>query len=148
MSADMQARANALNAKMEGEAAKVMDDIERNMLRKVARESFACAVKCYDKAGTSGSSEALDSCARNCQVPYQQASSLVQNEVGQFQNRLNRNMQECQEKARDMISPGMQSVPRNVEETLIKCMTQQVDEHVKLLKPLKDRITASLKNYK
>eukprot|EP00429_Kryptoperidinium_foliaceum_P052475 CAMPEP_0176079494 /NCGR_PEP_ID=MMETSP0120_2-20121206/39760_1 /TAXON_ID=160619 /ORGANISM="Kryptoperidinium foliaceum, Strain CCMP 1326" /LENGTH=136 /DNA_ID=CAMNT_0017413253 /DNA_START=30 /DNA_END=441 /DNA_ORIENTATION=+ len=69
MSADMQARANALNAKMEGEAAKVMDDIERNMLRKVARESFACAVKCYDKAGTSGSSEALDSLLETAKSP-------------------------------------------------------------------------------
>ena len=69
-------------------------------------------------------------------------------EVGQFQNRLNRNMQECQERARDMISPGMDSIPKKVEDELIRCMSTQVDEHIKLLKPMKDRITAALKNYK
>jgi hypothetical protein len=74
----IQAQANALNAKLENEASKVIDDIERNWMRKVARESFACAVKCYDKAGKSGPAEALDQCARNCQVPYQQANALVQ----------------------------------------------------------------------
>jgi Eukaryotic protein of unknown function (DUF842) len=80
----MQVRANALNTKMEGEASKVLDDLERSLLRKVARESFSCAVKCYDKAGTTGASEALETCARNCQVPYQQSSVLVQNVSLQF----------------------------------------------------------------
>lgn len=72
-------------------------------------------------------------------------------EVGQFQNRLNRNMQECQEQARDMIQPGMENDPNKmakVEQALISCMSKQVDEHIKLLRPLKDRITAALKNYK
>lgn len=81
-SASMQAKANALNQRMESEAAAVLEDIERNLLRKVARESFACAVKCYDKAGSTGPSEVLEGCARNCQVPYQQSSALVQNVSG------------------------------------------------------------------
>jgi hypothetical protein len=66
---------------------------------------------------------------------------LVQ-EVAQFQNRLNRNMQECQEKARDMISPGTQNdsyAMAKVEKALISCMETQVNEHIKLLKPMKDR---------
>lgn len=67
-----------MNAKMETEASNALDDIERNWMRKVARESFACAVKCYDKAGKAGPAEALEHCARNCQAPYQQASALVQ----------------------------------------------------------------------
>ena len=77
-SAAVQAQANALNAKMEGEASKMLDDVERNWMRKVARQSFACAVKCYDKAGTTGAAESLEACTRNCQGPYQQSSSMVQ----------------------------------------------------------------------
>ena len=42
-SSDTQNQANALNVRMQGEAGKVLDEIERNMIRKVARESFACA---------------------------------------------------------------------------------------------------------
>ena len=77
-SAATQAQANALNAKMEGEASKMLDDVERNWMRKVARQSFACAVQCYDKAGTTGAAESLEACTRNCQGPYQQSSSMVQ----------------------------------------------------------------------
>ncbi|KAG7351744.1 protein of unknown function DUF842 containing protein [Nitzschia inconspicua] len=147
----IQAQANALNAKMETEATQVLDDIERNWMRKVARESFACAVKCYDKAGKSGPAEALEQCARKCQMPYQQASALVQQEVNQFQNRLNRNMQECQEQARDRIQPGMENDPSKmaaIEQSLLDCMSKQVNEHIKLLQPMKNRITAALKNFK
>ena len=59
-------------------------------------------------------------------------------------------MQECQEKARDMITPGMQNdsyAMGKVEKVLISCMETQVNEHIKLLKPMKDRITSVLKNY-
>jgi hypothetical protein len=75
----VQAKANALNAKMEAEAGSVLDSIERTMIRKVARHSFKCAVDCYDKAGETGAAESLDGCARNCQAPYQQTQQLVQN---------------------------------------------------------------------
>ena len=33
-------KANALNAKMEGEASKILDQVERYWMRKVARQSF------------------------------------------------------------------------------------------------------------
>ena len=60
-------------------------------------------------------------------------------------------MQECQEQARDLMSPGTENDPKKmgkVEEALINCMAKQVDEHIKLLKPMKERISAALKNYK
>mmetsp|Transcript_36786 Transcript_36786/g.51982 ORF Transcript_36786/g.51982 Transcript_36786/m.51982 type:complete len:88 (-) Transcript_36786:390-653(-) len=74
----LQARAQELNAKMEGEARIVLDEIERTLLRKVARGSYACVVECFDKAGTTGPSEVLDHCSRNCQAKYQQANAIVQ----------------------------------------------------------------------
>ena len=78
-SSEAQNKANALNVRMQGEAGKVLDEIEKTILRKIARESYACALKCYDKAGKTGPSDQLDQCTRNCQVPHQQASSYVQN---------------------------------------------------------------------
>ena len=51
-------------------------------------------------------------------------------------------MQECQEKARDMIKPGTENdsyAMSKVEKTLISCMDTQVNEHIKLLKPMKER---------
>ena len=58
-------------------------------------------------------------------------------------------MADCQDKARDMIKPGQEENPRQiqkVEDALIKCMGKTVDEHIALLKPMKARIIAQLKS--
>jgi hypothetical protein len=74
-----QAKAQALNAKLETEAKIMLDELDKNNLRKVARESHVCALKCYDKAGSTGSPEALEQCVRTCQTNHQQANAYVQN---------------------------------------------------------------------
>jgi hypothetical protein len=65
-----------------------------------------------------------------------------------FQDRLNRAMQECQDKARDLMVPGYENDAKKmnkVEEALIGCMSKTVDEYIGKLKPMKDRIAAQLK---
>ena len=60
-------------------------------------------------------------------------------------------MSECQEKARDMMSPGMENDTKKmekVEATLVNCMSKTVDDHIKLLKPMEGRIRDALKNFK
>jgi len=77
-SPDLQAKANALNARMEGEAKIAIDEVERTLLRTIARQSYVCVVNCYDKAGKSGPSEQLERCSRECQTPNQMAHNTVQ----------------------------------------------------------------------
>ena len=60
-------------------------------------------------------------------------------------------MAECQEKARDMMTPGIENDARKmskVENVLINCRAKTVDEHIALLNPMKDRITGALKQFK
>lgn len=73
-----QAKAQALNSKLEGEARIAIDDIDKRYIRKVARETHACSLKCYDKAGATGSSESLEMCVNNCELPHRQAGAMVQ----------------------------------------------------------------------
>lgn len=75
----VQAKAQALNAKLEAEARIAIDELEKKHLRKSAREAYACSVKCYDKAGATGPADVLENCVRQCQVPHQQANGLMQN---------------------------------------------------------------------
>ena len=71
--------AQELHAKLEGSARWVLDEVDKTMLRTIAHSSSKCVVACFDKAGKTGSSEELDHCSRKCQIPYQQATNLVQN---------------------------------------------------------------------
>jgi Eukaryotic protein of unknown function (DUF842) len=69
-------------------------------------------------------------------------------EIGQFQNRLSRAMQECEDKARDQMRPGFEQDAKlmsKVEDTLIGCVESTVNEYIAKLKPLKERIVSQLK---
>jgi hypothetical protein len=92
-SAGAQARANALNARLENEAQTAIEEIERLHLRPVARKSHVCAVKCYDNAGSSGTMDALEMCVRKCQANHQQANQFVQN-VSESDNKREREREE------------------------------------------------------
>ena len=74
----LQAKAQALNARMEGEAKVVVDEIERTKLRPIARKSYACVVQCYDKAGATESADSLEHCSQKCLNRYQLAHNVIQ----------------------------------------------------------------------
>jgi bacterioferritin (cytochrome b1) len=60
-------------------------------------------------------------------------------------------MAECQERARDMLQPGMENDARKmakVEDTLLQCISKTVDEHISMLQPMQDRIKSALKDFK
>lgn len=147
----LQAKAQALNARLEGEAKTSIDAIEKELIRPIARQSFACVVQCYDKAGKTGSSNELDQCSRQCQARYQGAHAILQQEVGSFQNRLSRAMMECNDKANDLMTPGAQNDPKQmkkIEDVAIKCISKTVDEYVGLLKPMRKRVSTQLDGLK
>ena len=77
-SSNTQAKAQALNQKLENEAQATLDSIEKSYLRSLAKKSYQAAVQCYDKAGTTGSAQTLEVCVKNSQLPYHQANDYVQ----------------------------------------------------------------------
>jgi urease gamma subunit len=147
-SQDLQAKANQLNARMQQETSMVIDHLERTLIRPIARSSYACVVKCYDDAGEKSSAEQIAKCSEQCQGPYQMSHQIVQQEVGQFQERVSRAMMQCNDEASAMITPAVQKDARKmkkVEDTVLKCMSKVVDEQVMRLGPMKERIQQGLK---
>uniref|UniRef100_A0A7S0CHI7 Uncharacterized protein n=1 Tax=Proboscia inermis TaxID=420281 RepID=A0A7S0CHI7_9STRA len=106
----LESKIQTLNAKMEGQAKTTIDEMDKLLLRPIARSSYTCVVSCYDKSGKTGSTEELQRCASQCQLPYQQAQNVVSTEVNQFQNRLSRAMMSCQDEARDYMSPEVRTL--------------------------------------
>mmetsp|Transcript_37786 Transcript_37786/g.55660 ORF Transcript_37786/g.55660 Transcript_37786/m.55660 type:complete len:155 (-) Transcript_37786:31-495(-) len=144
----LESTVKALNSKMEGEAKMAIDEIDRLSLRPIARESYACVVKCYDVAGKNGSSEQLQRCAQQCQAKYQHSQNMVNQEVQQFQNRLNRAMMQCNDEAGDLMTPDTMNNPKKrkiFEQQVGSCFTNCVNTHIGLLDGLKKKINAQLK---
>jgi Eukaryotic protein of unknown function (DUF842) len=69
-----QAKAQALNSKLEGEARVAIDELERKYMRTQAKSYHTCAAKCYDDR----SAEALEMCVSNCEMPHRKASAILQ----------------------------------------------------------------------
>merc|ERR1719350_1911406 len=144
----LEAQVRALSVKMEGEAKTAIADIEKMYLRPVERKTYACLLKCLDDAGNTGSPEQLQHCKQKCQGAFQLAQSIVQQEVGEFQERINRSMMQCQDEAKDLMTADIQANSRQmkkVEDKIVACMTKTVDHHINALGPLKRRVADQMK---
>jgi Eukaryotic protein of unknown function (DUF842) len=72
-----QAKVEADNARLEGSVRMAIDDIDKTLMRKTAREGLVCSLKCYDAAGQQGSAESLQQCISTCEQPHQRANAIV-----------------------------------------------------------------------
>jgi hypothetical protein len=145
--ADLQARVNQLTSKVEGDLTNMVDEIERLKLRPMGRQMYSCIVSCYDKAGKNGRKEQIEQCAQQCQIPYQQAQAVTQQEIGNFQNRLQNGMMQCQNDAQAMVTPDMQGNDKKmkqVEDNLMKCIEGAVGKSKKEMGPMKQRIESRM----
>ena len=146
-SPDLQSKVNQLTATIQGDVSSMVDEIERLKLRPVARKMHSCIVSCYDKAGKNGRKEQIEQCTQQCQMPYQTAGAVTQQELGNFQNRLQRAMMQCQDDAQGMITPDMGEDSRKmkrVEESMLKCIEGVVSKSRDGLKPMKQRIESQM----
>ncbi len=102
---------------------------------------------CVLRSGKSGRQEQIDHCTQQCQIPYQKAGAVTQQEIGNFQNRLNRAMMQCNDDAQGMITPDMQHDARKmqkVEDSLLKCIDGAIKKSRDSLGPMKSRIESQL----
>lgn len=144
---DIQSKVNQLTLKIEGELKTLVDEVERLKLRPLGRNMHKCVVGCYDKAGKNGRKEHLESCSQQCQIPYQTAGAATQNEIVEFQNRLNRSMGQCNDEVGGMVTPEISQDERKMkklEESLFKCLQGAVEKSRQGLKPLRQRIESHL----
>ena len=99
------------------------------------------------RAGKSGRKEQIEQCSQQCQLPNQRAGSSTQQEIANFQNRLNNGMMQCNEDAQSLVTPDMADDTRKmkkVEDSLLKCIEGVVDKSTGGLKPMKQRIESQI----
>jgi hypothetical protein len=100
------------------------------------------------RAGKNGRKEQIEQCTNQCQVPYQMSGNVTQQEIGNFQNRLQRAMVQCQDDAQGSITPDMHNDDkkmRKVEDAMLKCIDSAIQKSRDGLKPMKQRIESQLK---
>ncbi|KAE9047150.1 hypothetical protein PR003_g1207 [Phytophthora rubi] len=137
------------DSKLQDAVNKMVDRLDRSVLRGMQRDGYLCAAKVFESK--SWSSDQLAAAVERCQMPTQQINQFMQQEMQSFQNRLQRGVQDCQDKAQDALpaggAPNEAQIAR-AQKDMDKCVSSLVDAHIKLLPNVNARIEQAVAQVK
>ncbi|KAI9081586.1 hypothetical protein K1719_036472 [Acacia pycnantha] len=84
--------------------------------------------------------EEITRCVENCSIPLSNAQQKFDNEMAQFQERLQRALMVCQDKYE---AAKMQKKPGAMND-MVSCADQSIQDGIKMLPLLADKLKASL----
>ncbi|KAL0920877.1 hypothetical protein M5K25_007892 [Dendrobium thyrsiflorum] len=99
---------------------------------------FKCAYECFDR---SRRQEEINSCVESCSVPVLKANNLVEAEMAQFQERMNRSLMVCQDK---FEAAKLQQMKTGAMGELEACVNQAIDDNIRVLPHIVNRLNNSL----
>ncbi|GAB6023183.1 hypothetical protein CHUAL_008008 [Chamberlinius hualienensis] len=108
----------------------LVNELDRTHLRKVQGDMHRCAANCCDNGNFT--LEQVHRCIEDCSKDITSAQNFVQEELNNYQNRLQRCVISCQDSIRDKIVPSttdeeMNKHKANFEKCVIKCADTHVD---------------------
>lgn len=102
-----------------------------------------CAADCCSDAKASMNS--VHACVEHCARDLNKAQNFVQNELGQFQERLQRGVLLCQDKIKEKVGPNpTEADMKRYRAEFESCAVDCVNYHVNQLPSLKQKIKAGL----
>ncbi|KXJ83409.1 protein FAM136A [Aedes albopictus] len=118
--------------RIELELSRRVDELDRTILRKMQGEMHECAARCC--RDTNASMDSVQRCIEACSTPVQRAQQHVEQELGNFNNRLQRCVMDCNDSIKDKMGPkpsdeDISKYTSMFERCAIKC----VDKHVDIL---------------
>ncbi|RLN89171.1 hypothetical protein BBJ28_00011352 [Nothophytophthora sp. Chile5] len=135
--------------KMNDAVTKMVDRLDRTILRGLQRDGYLCAAKCFENKNWS--SEQLQSCVERCQMPTQQVNQFMQQEMQNFQSRIQRCAQDCQDRAQDALpatgNPSESQIAR-AQKDMETCVGRCVDSHISLLPNISSRVEQAVNQVK
>uniref|UniRef100_A0A914GWH8 Protein FAM136A n=1 Tax=Globodera rostochiensis TaxID=31243 RepID=A0A914GWH8_GLORO len=133
--------------RMKDSVNQVAEELDISYIRKLQREMHLCSATCYDTRGAKR--KEIDDCEENCRAKYQAVVAKVDDEFSVWQDQLNRCITTCQDKQNQKFGTdfaNMSEQQRNqFTDGVAKCAGACMDEHVKILPKLRDRVVAFLK---
>ncbi|XP_020672156.1 protein FAM136A [Dendrobium catenatum] len=99
---------------------------------------FKCAYECFDRRRRQ---EEINSCVESCSVPVLKANNLVETEMAQFQERMNRSLMVCQDK---FEAAKLQQMKTGAMGELEACVNQAIDDNIRVLPHIVNRLKNSL----
>ncbi|XP_018328812.1 protein FAM136A [Agrilus planipennis] len=118
--------------RVEQEMSNLVNEIDRDYLRKMQADMHRCAIKCCEN--DSYSVEKVQRCVETCSLPLQNAQNYVQKELEQLQSRLQRCVMDCNDEIKDKMGPNpSDSEIEKFTNMFEKCAVKCVDKHLNII---------------
>jgi len=123
----------------------MVNTLDKQHIRKLQISMYQCSTECCKNENYR--MEEVQSCLDRCSQPVQQAQALFQQELSNFQNRLQRCGMDCQDQARDQLSHNATESERaKATSRLEGCVAKCADDAVANIPSMMKRIQSMLKN--
>ncbi|GIY87078.1 hypothetical protein CDAR_255861 [Caerostris darwini] len=129
----------------------LLEDIDRSCMRSMQRDMHLCAAKCCDNRSLS--MEETHHCIEGCSKTINEAQTFMQNELTNFQDRIQRCVMQCQDNIRDKITPStteaeVSGFKKNFESCVVKCADTHIDLIPSTLKRMKEVLQSKVPSNK
>jgi hypothetical protein len=138
-----------MNKKMEAKQEKLqqsvdslIDNIDKQHFRSIRKNTFLCSANCCD---TAPSHVQLNECVNKCEERMVTAESILQNELNQFQQRLQRCALSCRDSVMAKVGPNpSENQVQELQSVVDKCISTCIDDSILSLGPMKKRVDTEL----
>jgi hypothetical protein len=119
--------------------------VNKDRVRPLQKQTYLNMARCFDS--TDASDQVIDNCMKREAHVVEIAQQIMQQEVGQFSNRIQRCVHECEDTARDAFSSQDVSDPRvqeKAQKMMLKCSSACADKHIAMLKSIQGRLESDI----
>jgi hypothetical protein len=123
----------------------MINDFSLRRLRPMQKQAYICSAECFDNPTMN--EERIQMCLNTCTGNVRNTQNAMQNEMNNFQNKLTRCVQVCQDEANDGLSGANKQNPaivNSVTANMNVCASNCVDKHISMLKSIQSNIESSL----
>mmetsp|Transcript_70291 Transcript_70291/g.138019 ORF Transcript_70291/g.138019 Transcript_70291/m.138019 type:complete len:141 (-) Transcript_70291:46-468(-) len=132
----------AKQAELQREVDSMLGKIDMERIRPFSKAMYLRMAECYNNK--SATTNDIERCLGEVSAPAQLAQSVVQNELGAFQQRLQRCMMECKDevtdKYRNIDANNQGAAQAMYDKGAVKC----ADKHLGMMRSLKTNIEQKL----
>jgi hypothetical protein len=123
----------------------MMDSMSKNSIRPLQKSSYLCMAQCVDQNQLTDGQ--VNQCLQSCGRKSQMVQNLIQNEMNQFQSKIQRCSQVCQDDANSLISTQNKKNEMEIskiERSMFQCSKSCVDKHITMLPALEAKIIGEI----
>merc|ERR1712168_357969 len=124
----------------------MVEDLDTNYIRKLQVQMYRCSVDCCEDERNDMMQ--VQNCLDRCSEPVMRAQNMFQQELQNFQDRIQRCASTCADSFRDKlpVNATQSDVAKN-RHILDDCVSKCAEEHINVIPSLKSRLEGMLSNY-